>query len=1108
MHEQAKDFYISPGFLPPGCSLTLRDNEFLLSPKRINNKNRNASIYLFALIILTSNDCHPNPGPRPPKFPCNICSNACKWSKTVKSVACDNCDMWYHKHCLNMNTAVFDALENTDVSWYCCNCGIPQFNSSLFDEDPSTDNDTNDSLSSNISCIGPPLSQSSPTVKSGHRAQFRPITKRRLRVISVNFQSMKAKRESFWSLLEEANPDIILASETWLHPGIHDCEVLPDNYRFIARGDRPNDPHGGVAIIAHRELEGVQVNLPTDSEFVAASFTCKHSKKPLITGALYRPPSSDVEYMESLCSAISSLSNMYPGSVIWISGDANLPDIEWETTSIVDHHNPVQVNTLFINTVMDIASEQIVDFPTRGQNLLDIFVTNRPSLLNKCTPLPGLSDHDIVLVDSNITPARQKPPKRLIHLWKKTNIPDMEADLKNNLESAFSTYDTHTPVDTLWTTFKNTCLSNIQKHVPSKLSSSRYSQPWCNRSIRRLSRRKKRAFNRARRTGRQKDWDTYRHKQKETQKACKSACNTYINDMVNNDTGNKKLYSYIKSRRCESNGVSPLMKDGTLHGDSKTKAELLNSQFSSVFTTEDTTNFPDLGDSPYPTAPPIRVSEKGVVKLLHGLNPHKATGPDGLSTRFLKEMSAAVAPSLTLIYQASLDQGLVPDDWRNANVAPIFKKGDRSKASNYRPVSLTSVCSKLVEHIIHSHLMTYFEDNNTLTDYQHGFRKNRSCEAQLINTIQDLAAGMDKSTQIDAILLDFSKAFDKVSHQRLLRKLHHYGVRASTLRWIQSFLGDRTQRVVVDGESSTTAPVTSGVPQGTVLGPLLFLVYINDLPSRVKATARLFADDCLLYRTVNSSDDVASLQQDLDNLQEWEHAWQMHFNPDKCEVIHITRRRARIELPYFIHGKALSTTKSAKYLGVTICDNLSWNTHISTICRKASNTTAFLRRNLSSCPRKIKATSYTTFVRPQLEYSSSVWDPHTQANIQKLEGVQRRAARFVTGNHNPTDSVTAMIDELGWESLQTRRQRAKLTMMFRISHSLVAISQSPLQHLGAATRGHQQRYRIPYCRTSVYKESFFPSSIRLWNALPDNITAVDSLEAFKSRIQDYHPTQP
>ena len=195
VNGKASDLSICPGILPPSCSLTLSHHEFLLSPKRINNINRNASVYLFALMILTSNDYHPNPGPRPPKFPCNICSKACKWSKTVKSVACDNCDMWYHKHCLNMNTAVFDALEKTDVSW------IPQFHSSLFDEDPSTENDTDCSLNSNISCIGPPLSQSSPQGKSGQPPKFRPITKRRLRVISVNFQSMKAKRESFWCLL-------------------------------------------------------------------------------------------------------------------------------------------------------------------------------------------------------------------------------------------------------------------------------------------------------------------------------------------------------------------------------------------------------------------------------------------------------------------------------------------------------------------------------------------------------------------------------------------------------------------------------------------------------------------------------------------------------------------------------------------------------------------------------------------------------------------------------------------------------------------------------------------------------------------------------------------
>ena len=511
---------------------------------------------------------------------------------------------------------------------------------------------------------------------------------------------------------------------------------------------------------------------------------------------------------------------------------------------------------------------------------------------------------------------------------------------------------------------------------------------------------------------------------------------------------------------------------------------------------------PDLGTSDVPTAPDIKVEQKGVLKLLRGLNPHKATGPDELSTRFLKEMAVPITPALTTIFQATLDQGHIPDDWKSANVAPIFKKGDKSKPSNYRPVSLTSVCCKLIEHVIHSHIMKFFDQHNILSDYQHGFRKQRSCESQLITTIQDLANGIDSSTQIDAVLLDFSKAFDKVPHKRLAAKLHHYGVRGNTLLWIESFLSGRTQRVIVEGQSSSTAPVTSGVPQGTVLGPLLFLSYINDLPSKVNATARLFADDCLLYRRIKSKDDASSLQQDLDSLQTWETDWQMHFNPDKCEVIRISTKRKQLITPYFIHGEELKVTEKAKYLGVTITSNLSWNHHIDNVCKKANNTTAFLRRNLSSCPATIKDQCYKTFVRPQVEYAATVWDPHAQNNIQKIEAVQRRAARFVTNNYNTTSSVTAMMEQLQWESLQQRRMRAKVVMTYRILHSLVAIPSSPyFHHLGAATRGHSYRYRVPYSRTTIHKESFIPSAIRLWNQLPEGVTSMESLESFKTGIQ-------
>ena len=226
--------------------------------------------------------------------------------------------------------------------------------------------------------------------------------------------------------------------------------------------------------------------------------------------------------------------------------------------------------------------------------------------------------------------------------------------------------------------------------------------------------------------------------------------------------------------------------------------------------------------------------------------------------------------------------------------------------------------------------MNFFENNQILCDQQHGFRKHRSCESQLLITVQDLASGLDNSQQIDAILPDFSKAFDKVPHQRLLIKLEHYGVRGTTLQWIKSFLSNRTQKVVVEGKSSSSAPVTSGVPQGTVLGPLLFLEFINDLPSKVHAKACLFADDCLLYRRIKTDEDAESLQDDLNKLQDWEADRQMHFNPDKCELIRITNKRKTINATYLIHNVQLKQKKRAKYLGLTFSNMLSWTWHIDT----------------------------------------------------------------------------------------------------------------------------------------------------------------------------------
>ena len=360
-----------------------------------------------------------------------------------------------------------------------------------------------------------------------------------------------------------------------------------------------------------------------------------------------------------------------------------------------------------------------------------------------------------------------------------------------------------------------------------------------------------------------------------------------------------------------------LAEDGFLHSRSTSKAEILNHQFQSVYTRENLTNIPDIGQSKIPSMKPIIISTPGVIKLLKHLKPHKASGPDDIPTRLLIMVAEEIAPMLTTIFQTSLDTATVPSDWREALIAPLYKKGPRNIPANYRPVSLTSVVSKMLEHIIFSSTMKHLNSHKILTPSQHGFRSKRSCETQLIATIKGIAKNLKSGKdQVDVILLDFAKSFDKVPFQRLLLKSSFYGIRDNTLQWISSFLHGRTQQVLVEGCTSEKLGVLSGVPQGTVLGPLLFLIYINDLPTVCKSSkANLFADDTFLYWHIANDGDSTKLQEDLTALEDWESKWQMSFHPEKCTVLRIsTNKRYRRETNYFLHGQRLQVSDSAKCL--------------------------------------------------------------------------------------------------------------------------------------------------------------------------------------------------
>ena len=398
-------------------------------------------------------------------------------------------------------------------------------------------------------------------------------------------------------------------------------------------------------------------------------------------------------------------------------------------------------------------------------------------------------------------------------------------------------------------------------------------------------------------------------------------------------------------------------------------------------------------------------------------------------------------------------------------------------------------------------MIAHLDEYNALTDCQHGFRKRRSCESQLIIIINDLLSNLNENKQTDILLLDFAKAFDKVPHERLCQKLFHYGVRGPLLEWIKNFLIGRSQSVLLEGHKSLSMPVLSGVPQGTVLGPLLFLCYINDLPNSVTSKIRLYADDVLLFSTVDTLEDCSQLQLDLGNLGTWAKIWQMEFNPDKCQHLQITNKHNFIDFTYRICNCYIQKVNHAKYLGVVIDKHLSWSEHISQIIKKANLAKAFLQRNFNCCPIPVKAKLYTTLVRPILEFCCTIWSPHTISDIQSLEKVQRNAARYVCGDYSRFHSVTAMLDKLQWPTLKDRRHHLIAAMMYKIVNNLIDIKASLyLTPTTSATRGHSRRYLYIQARINAYLHSFFPSAVRIWNRLPVQLVNATSLEQFKILI--------
>ena len=541
-------------------------------------------------------------------------------------------------------------------------------------------------------------------------------------------------------------------------------------------------------------------------------------------------------------------------------------------------------------------------------------------------------------------------------------------------------------------------------------------------------------------------------------------------------------------------------------------ADQLSNQFSSVFVIEP--------DSILPPFEPrtdhlsildlYKLTPFEINRALKKLDTNKSIGYDGVSPRLLKECAESLSIPLSIIFARSLNTSTVPKAWKIANITPIYKGGIKTNPANYRPISLTSTTCRVFERIIKEHMMDFLMEHKLLSPHQHGFVKSKSCLTNLLETIDLITSGINAKKAVDVVYMDYAKAFDKVPHNRLIHKIERYGFHPSITKWLKAFTTCRKQRVVQGEEASDFVEVKSGVAQGSVLGPLLFLLYVNDLPEKITFPIKLYADDNKIIATMDKPDSQSILQNDLNTMLEWSNTWLMDFNFSKCLVMHFGNNNQKF-VYHLDSNTNLRTSEVERDLGILISNDLKWSNQVTFAANKAHKILTMIENTFHNLNINTLSLLYKALVRPHLDYCAQVYSPYLKKDIDTLENVQKRATKLVP--QLTKLDYDARLAKLNLQPLKDRRVRGDLIEMYKIvnGHDIVNW-QNPLcwnsertleNNQGSTGRHHKHRIIreiVPNCQA---RHNFLPNRVsQAWNRLNPTIVYQATPNSFKNALDN------
>jgi len=927
----------------------------------------------------------------------------------------------------------------------------------------------------------------------------------------TNACSLPGKMDELRNLVYTENFDVIAVTETWVNEEITDAELALDGY-VLFRNDRKKGVHtkgGGVALYIKDIFKSRECCKLTNSNF-EDSIWCfiNFQDVKLLVGTCYRSTSSTDLNNNHLLALLKEAVKESQNSQLLLIGDFNYPEINFEDNDVSAGEGSAPDK--FFTCVQDLFLYQHVTECTRYRgnqkpSTLDyVFTYDENSVSDMLYKAPlGKSDHCCIQFEYTIKSKSEELPDTFkLNFWK-GDYQSMNEDLKLvDWESLFSGKN----VEEMWSSFKDKLLDTSLTHIPSRSTVKQKSKKrnWMTKATVKLIRKREEAWHKYKSMCSTQNYAVYKRVRNKVTTAIRNDKEKFQLRLVKSFKANpKRFYGYVRSKQTVKATISSLLKeDGSPTKSDTESAELLCRQFQEVFTRE-----PDKPTLPNNNRSILNIQFDGVtvMKKLKRLKPEKSPGPDGIHPMVLQNTAEVVADPLARIFQESYSQGVLPADWKKANIAPIFKKGSRTDANNYRPVSLTSIPCKIMESIIKDAVLSYIESNDLITEHQHGFVSGRSCLTNLLEVLEAWTRVLDSGYGVDVIYLDYKKAFDTVPHRRLLQKLSMFGIDDSTLKWIMSFLEDRHMRVTVRGSCSHWVEVISGVPQGSVLGPLLFLIYVNDLPGWIKTNIKMFADDTKLWNTIQHESDSQEMQEDLDTLREWSNKWLLDFNIEKCKVMHVGHKVATSYSISRADGTLcrLAEADEEKDLGVILTNDLKAGRQCREAARKAMNVLRTIKRHFTRLDKPTFLILYKSYVRPLLEYSIQAWSPCLRKDINCLEQVQRRATKLVVGLKRL--EYADRLNELGLTTLEKRRVRGDLIETFKIVTGRERVKMEDFFECSRSNynlRGHQFKMTVQRSRTTTRSSFFSQRVVNIWNGLPRTVVSASSVNNFKNRLDD------